>query len=482
MKISNGTFSSPVLRAWTVLIVFWPLSDALRKWGGLNQPVYVLQMLFPFLIAFFLWRRNAMFLHQSILTPALMLTTITGVTALYYSVTDYSAAYLGVWFLSLSALIGPALLLCIKVDIPPSNVVLVRNRVNSLVDITSLLLLINNILTVMQSVLGRSHVLSVGAGGILEGQIRTNTEIELRSPGFFTFVLGSAGFSAICIIFLLSSFAVSLPKHTNILRSFSLLSLPMAIVRSISRSFLFLILSVSVPWIQYLIRVRLLLWAPIIALLLLFLGLSFPGMIETFADGYINFDRRIADAGGMGEGIVARFFSSFFLHEGGGTDSLFFHLTSWIRNDSLAGLFGYGLGFSGPLFRFSQGIKDTAYGYVYVDGNEFIVGETFYPSLLSDIGSINMLIYLWMIVNLVRVFLKSFPIFPLAISRAYIHGSYLAFILAIVNPTTPYFRPLSVFFFSASVLTPFVCQVLFDPKAVEKIHRFQSRLGLNFAR
>lgn len=423
-----------------------------------------------------------MFLHQSILTPALMLTTITGVTALYYSVTDYSAAYLGVWFLSLSALIGPALLLCIKVDIPPSNVVLVRNRVNSLVDITSLLLLINNILTVMQSVLGRSHVLSVGAGGILEGQIRTNTEIELRSPGFFTFVLGSAGFSAICIIFLLSSFAVSLPKHTNILRSFSLLSLPMAIVRSISRSFLFLILSVSVPWIQYLIRVRLLLWAPIIALLLLFLGLSFPGMIETFADGYINFDRRIADAGGMGEGIVARFFSSFFLHEGGGTDSLFFHLTSWIRNDSLAGLFGYGLGFSGPLFRFSQGIKDTAYGYVYVDGNEFIVGETFYPSLLSDIGSINMLIYLWMIVNLVRVFLKSFPIFPLAISRAYIHGSYLAFILAIVNPTTPYFRPLSVFFFSASVLTPFVCQVLFDPKAVEKIHRFQSRLGLNFAR
>ena len=478
--ISNCRFSSPVLRAWSVLIVFWPLSDALRKWGGLNQPVYVLQMLFPFLIAFFLWRRNALTLHRSILTPALLLTTVTGVTALYYSITDYSVAFLVVWFLSLSALIGPALLLCTKVDIPPSNVAWVRNRANTLVVITSFLASLNNILTTMQSVLGRSHILSVGAGGVLEGQIKTNTEIELRSPGLFTFVLGSAGFSAICIIFLLSSFSIALPRHTNILRSFALLSLPMAIARSISRSFLFLILSVSVPWIQFLIRARFLLWALIIALLLFFLGLSSPGMIETFAEGYSNFERRITDAGGVSEGIIARFFSSFYLHEGGGTDSLFFHIAPWVRSDPLAGLFGYGLGFSGPLFRFSQGINDTAYGYVYVENNEFIIGETFYPSLLSDIGIINMPIYFWMIFSLVKVFLRSFPFFPLVISRAYVHGSCIAFILAIVNPTTPYFRPLSVFFFSASVLTPFVCQALFDPKAVEKKHRMRMQHGLNF--
>ncbi len=479
--ISNGKFSSPVLRAWSLLIIFWPLSDALRKWGGLNQPVYAVQMLFPFLIGYYLWRRNALVLHRSILTPALLLTSVTGVTALYYSMTGYSAAYLGVWFLSLSALIGPALLLCTKVDILPSNDVLFRKRASNLVAITSLLSLANNILTTMQSVLGRSHVLSATAGGAVDAQIATNTEIELRSPGFFTFVLGNAGFSAICIIFLLSSFSIPLPKHTIILRSFSLLSLPMAVVRSISRSFLFLVISVSLPWIQFLIRARFFLWALVIALFFLLASLSSPGMIETFAEGYSNFERRMTEAGGVSEGIVVRFLSSFYLHEGGGNDSLFFHLVPWVRSDPLAGLFGYGLGFSGPLFRFSQGIKDTAYGYVSVENNEFIIGETFYPSLLSDIGIINLLIYFWMIINLVRVFLRSFPIFPFSLSRAYVHASYIAFILAIVNPTTPYFRPLSVFFFIASVLTPSVCRVLFDPNAVEKKHHMRIQLGSNYA-
>lgn len=472
--MSNGRFSSPVLQAWLILIVFWPLSDALRKWGGLNQPLYVLQMIFPFLIAHFLWRRDALFLHRSILTPALFLTTFTGVTALYYSLTDYSATYLGVWFLSLSALIGPALLMCAKVDIPLYHVTLDRNRANRPVVITSLLLLINNILTVMQSVLGRAHVLSVGAGGVVEGQIRTNTEIELRSPGFFSFVLGSAGFSAICLIFLLASFSIVLPRFTTIVRSAALLSLPMAVVRSISRGFLFLILSVAVPWFQFLTRSRFFIWAPIIALLVLFMALSSPGMMETFAQGYGNFERRITDSGGVSEGIFGRFFSSLYLHEGGGTDSLFFHLMPWVRSDSLSAIFGYGLGFSGPLFRFSQGIKDTAYGYVYVEDNQFIVGETFYPSLLSDIGILNFLIYLWLVLNLFRLFMRSFHFFPLAATRAYVHCSYIAFVLAIVNPTTPYFRPHSLFFFSASVLTPFVCQLLFDRKHVEKKRRFHS--------
>jgi hypothetical protein len=327
----------------------------------------------------------------------------------------------------------------------------------------------------MQSVLGRSHVLSVGAGGVVEAQIRTNTDIELRSPGFFSFVLGSAGFSVICLIFLLSSFSISLPKYTTILRSFALLSLPMAVARSISRGFLFLILPVSVPWTQFLIRARLFIWLPIIALFILFFGLSFPGTIEIFAEGYSNFVRRITDAGGVSEGIVARFLSSLYLHESGGADSLFFHLIPWVRNDPLAGLFGYGLGFSGPLFRFSQGIQDAAYGYVHVDNITFLIGETFYPSLLSDIGIVNMLIYLWLIVGMIRVFMRAFPILPLVVSRAYVHSSYIAFMLALVNPTTPYFRPHSLLFFSASVLTPFVCQILFDPKSVEKTYRFRSQ-------
>lgn len=448
-------------------MLLWPLSDALRKWGGLNQPVYALQMLAPFIIVFFLWRRNALYLHRDIKTPALLLTLSTGLTALYYCIADYSLAYFAVWLLSLSALIGPLLLLCARMNERPANLNLVNKRAASLVSITSLLFLANNILSIAQSVLGRSHILSASAGGALDAQIQTNTAIELRAPGFFTFVLGSANFSAICTIFLLSSFLVVLPLRASILRALAFLSFPIALARSISRGFLFLILTIILPWIRFVITPRVVIAVLFLVSSFLVTSYLYPNLFDLLYDGLANFQQRIDDAEGVADGILIRFANSFTAHLADGKDSLFFNLVPWFRTDSFSMLFGLGLGFSGPLFRYTQGIPGI-YGFIYVNGKEFLLGETFYPSLLAELGVINITFYFWLVLNSIRFFLKSFPLLPFVISRVYVHASFIAFILALVNPTTPYFRPLSVIFLSTSVLTPFVCQFLFGRERVVK--------------
>lgn len=363
---------------------------------------------------------------------------------------------------------GTSLALVCKKDVRPVNLDIVKKRAGILISITSLLFLANNILSIAQSVLGRSHFLSASAGGALDAQIATNTAIELRAPGFFTFVLGSANFSAICTIFLLSSFLVVVPIRASFLRALALLSFPLAIARSISRGFLFLILTIVLPWIRFVITTRV-----VIALLFLvssFLVLSYlqPNLFDLLNDGLANFQQRIDDAEGVTDGILVRFVNSFTAHLADGKDSLFFNLLPWFRTDPFSMLFGLGLGFSGPLFRFSQGIPGI-YGFIYVNGKEFLLGETFYPSLLAELGVVNMALYFWLVVNSVRFFLRSFPLLPFVRSRVYVHASFIALILALVNPTTPYFRPLTVLFLSSTVLTPFVCQSLFGRERVGKV-------------
>lgn len=467
MSQNSKKLASPVLFAWAFLVLFWPLSDALRKWGGLNQPAYALQMLVPFIICFFLFRQNALYLHRDIKTPALLLTLSTGLIAFYHSITNYSLAYLGVWFLSLSALIGPLLLLCVKNDIRPVKLNIVNKQAGNLVSIISILFFTNNILSIAQSILGRSHFLSASAGGALDAQIRTNTAIELRAPGFFTFVLGSANFSAICTIFLLSSFLVVLPVRASILRSLAFLSFPIALARSISRGFLFLILTVILPWIRFIITPRVVFAVLFLISSFLVLSYLYPNLFDLLNDGLANFQQRIDDADGVTDGVIIRFIDSFFAHIAYEKDSLFFNLLPWFRDDSFSMLLGLGLGYSGPLFRFSQGISDI-YGFINVNGKVFLLGETFYPSLLAELGVVNIALYFWLVVNSIRFFLRSFPLLPFIRSRVYVHASFIAFILALVNPTTPYFRPLSVLFLSATVLTPFVCKYLFGRERVGK--------------
>jgi hypothetical protein len=193
-------------------------------------------------------------------------------------------------------------------------------------------------------------------------------------------------------------------------------------------------------------------------LFIVFLSFS-PGSLDLFRDGLDNFDKRIVDSGGIQEGILIRFFNALFIDAGGGSESLLTNLGPWFRNDPLAMLFGYGLGFSGPLFRFVQGAQDTAYGFVQFDGRQFLVGETFSSSLVAELGVINLVFYFWLAINTLRSFVKTFPLLPLASSPAYVYAVFLALLLQFV---TPYFRPAAVMSFTLWVLTPHVCWLLFS--------------------
>lgn len=435
----------------------------MRKWGGLNQPVYVLQLLTPFLLLLFLLRKRAWKGLRMVVVPALMLSFTTGLSALYYSFTEYSLAYLGVWLLSLSALLGPPLLFCTASSAFKGDYKALQKTTRKSIAFVSSLFFFNNLLSIIQSVLGRSHFLSIGAGGAFDAQIGTNTAIELRAPGFFTFATGNAAFSIICLVFLLASLGYRAGLLVNLIRLLAFLSLPIALARSISRLFLFSLLVVVLPFSS------LLLWRKTLISLLISSGVFiiflfvFPGVQDLLLDGLFNFETRISDAGGVADGIIARFFNTLFLDAGGGGETLFTNLGPWYRNDPFAMLFGYGLGFSTPLFRFAQGAQETAYGFVQFDGRQFLLGETFYSSLLAELGVVNLVVYFWLAINTLRVFLRNFPLQPLTASRTYIYAVFAALLLAF---STPYFRPAAVLSFCLWALTPHVCQLLFSPRTV----------------
>jgi len=466
-------FRSPVLRAWIIVIIWWPLGDILRKWGGLNQPVYVLQLLTPFLLLLFLITNRAWMIQRLVAVPAVVLAIITGLTALYYSVTEYSYEYLGVWFLSLSALLGPPLLFCISSNAFRGDYEALSRTMRRFIAVVSILFFLNNLLSVIQSIVGRSHFLSVGAGGAFDAQIGTNTGIELRAPGFFTFATGNAAFSVICVVFLLASLGCRTGAQTKLIRTLALLSLPFALARSISRLFLFNLLVVVIPFLTRLLKPKAFLSLLLItSVFSIFLFFS-PGTLDLLLDGILNFEKRIVDAGGVADGIVARFFNTLFLDAGGGAETLFTNLGPWFVSDPLSMLFGYGLGFSGPLFRFAQGAQDTAYGFVQLDGRQFLVGEAFYASLLAELGVVSLAVYFWLAISTMRVFVNNFPLQPLAASRSYVYAVFLAILLAF---TTPYFRPAAVLSFSLWALMPHVCKLFFSPKKVfshQRLHAVQ---------
>lgn len=446
----------PVVAAWFSMILVWPLGDLLRRFGGLNQPIYALHLLMPALVAGFLWQKRALKLHPTIVVPSLALAAFTGALALFYAITAYSPLYLGVWLLSLSALIGPPFLLCASLT-PRANVAVVpRAAGNQLIASVAMLLIANSLLAFAQSVLGRSHILSAGAGGALDSQIGTNTAIELRAPGLFTFVTGSASFSVIAFIFLMGSFGFAVSKRTAILRSLALLLLPIAVLRSISRGFLFTLLLAALPFVRLLKRTRFVLSA-LVLLLLAILALFFlPALQDLATEGYVNFEKRITDAGGLLDGIVLRFFKTLY-EDPTESGSLINSFWPWFAADPLGALFGYGLGFSSPLFRFAQGASDTAYGSLIVDGKTFLLGETAFSSLFAELGLLGFLSYLVLLIQASILFLRKFPPLPLTAARSPNLSAFLVFLIAV---TTPYFRPATIFYTSLIVLTPAVCSLL----------------------
>jgi len=461
----------PVLLAWTCLIIFWPLADVLRKWGGLNQPLYILQMLTPFILVLFLWNKRAIKLEFTIVLPCLAIAILTGVPAFYYSFAEYSFAFLGVWILNLSALLGPSLLICASIQKSVFSDKYIRSGINSIVSLVSILLLLNSTLAVVQSVLGRSHLLSAAAGGALDAQISTNTAIELRAPGLFTFIVGSANFSIICFMFLISSFLCTVSKRASLFRFLALASLPVAVIRSISRVFLFGLIVVGAPYASLLPRLRAALIGFAFLLFCLILIYILPDFRLLVEDGYTNFSVRVSESGGVGEGIVSRFFETLFSDAYGSDSALINNIGLWLSIDPLSALFGFGLGFSSPLFRFVKGEQYVDYGFISLDGQEFMLGETAFTSLLADMGIVGISAYIFLVIKVYVVFLKKFPVLPLTQTRAFALCSILALTLSY---NYVYFRPSNFLFSSSIMLTPFACNSLINSKKVTPLRSLGS--------
>lgn len=452
----------PIISVWAFLIVFWPLGDILRKWGGLNQIVYVLQMLVPVMAIFFLLIRNSWSPRSSIFFPACFIFLITGLAGTYYSISTFSSSYIFAWALGLSTLLGPPLLLCTLKQKSPSSSLLINRMAYTLIILVSILFLTNNLLSIVQSVVGRDHILSVGAGGALDAQIRTNTEIELRAPGFFTFINGNVLFSCISLLFLMASLSKpNVGPYAKLIRSVAFLSFPLTLVRSISRLYLFQSLIVSTPFIGLFFNYR----SSIVYLAFIvfcFIALFYiPNLQHIFHDGLYNFSQRIDDSGGISEGIIMRFFNTLFFDAGGGSETLFANIFPWILYDPLASFFGYGVGFSSPLHRFLSNYEDTSYGYIFLDGRSFLIGENFFSSLLADIGIIGFALYVLFLFNSILLFLRKFSLMPILSSKAYVYASFVLLLLAF---TAPYSRPANSMSFTLVVLTPFVCEMLFSPR------------------
>jgi hypothetical protein len=444
----------PVLLAWSFLILFWPLSDALRKWTGLNQPFFILQMIIPFFLILFLWTKKCIIFEKSIVFPCLLIALPSGFLALYNSFVNNSFILFLIWLLSLSALLGPPLLICATFSTTYVYYVPGMSTVSRLVSFVSILLLLNSILLVFQSVLGRNHFLSIGAGGIFGAQLSTNTEIEIRAPGLFTFINGSSNFSVVCVIFLFSSILTSVSSRSALFRSLALLSLPIAVIRSISRTFAATVLIVSLPWIRYLFGLTSLIVFSIFSFVcFLSYDLSF-----LLSEGVLSFQKRINDANGIYDGFLLRFFSTLFSDFGGSDSSLFSLLPKWLSSDPLAAVFGSGLGFSSPLYRFFSS-PDTSYGFLNIDGSSVLLGEMASTTILYEIGIFGFVAYLYLIFSFFSIFFrKFFPKRSSAGSNYFVSSFFaLAFSFSYI-----YFRPANFLFTSSLVLTPFACSLLFD--------------------
>jgi len=322
----------------------------------------------------------------------------------------------------------------------------------------SAILTVNNILTIAQSVLGNFHWLSAGTGGELGAQIGTNTAIELRSPGLFTFITGNASFSVISTIFILASMTFALPYWAQLLRLGSLFTLPIAIVRSISRTYFFLAQITLAPFLGYLMRKRFLVaafTAVVLSSILLTLSPPIQSLIE---DGFINFQGRMNDAGGIQEGIINRFINSFWEDAAGSGQGLIGNIIPWLQNDPLSALLGTGLGSSSPLFRFASNDVDTNYGLLSLNGIEIIVGETQISTLIYELGLINIIVYAWFLFGIFRHFRWLYSNYFHKSSRPAFFACLISFIASLYYGT--YFRPGSVFANSSSILTLYACYFL----------------------
>ena len=239
------------------------------------------------------------------------------------------------------------------------------------------------------------------------------------------------------------------------LRAFALLSIPVAVIRSISRTFLAIVIVISLPYITLFKRLQPLI---LLSLFLAVVFVLFPGFGDLIFEGLQNFFRRIDDSSGIQVGIIQRFFYSFVTDAGGSQRSIFLRLPEWLASDPLSALFGYGLGYYSPLFRLVSGSDSVAYGAIDLKDYSIVLGENAFTSLVADVGLIGLLAYGFLLFSLIKIYLRKFPVGLFASARKLNLSAFLALLLAY---SVVYFRPANLLFSCGVALLPLVCQFLF---------------------
>lgn len=392
---------SVVVQCWLTILLFWPIGDLLRKWAGnaINQLVYLLDYGVIALILLVFWRQGAYRLQPSLRLPLLLLLMIT-LPNLGSLLLQRGLPYLGIYILSLLALVGPFLLVGCRSSgwkFDPHFLRLGGVLVASLA-------LINNLLTVFQSLLGKDHWLSATtAGSPLGTQIAANVDkIELRSPGLFSVVNSNATFTCVSLVLLaVPALWMAAPLGgERLLRILAIVSVPVAAIRAVSRTYLLQLAAVLFPLLPSILRPaifgRLIVFATVIPFLSLLL---LPEIQQVVTDGLSSVVLRFSTA----DNLLERVAQIFTTDASGSSRSLLTVLPRWFILDPLSCLCGFGLGLASPLNRFQLGAADPSYGQILVDGYQFLLGENPIFSLLSELGVLGFLSYCWFVIESLRI-------------------------------------------------------------------------------
>lgn len=443
------------------MTILWSFGDALRKWGGLNQPVYLLQMLSPLLCFSYLYIKRLVRPSKTINVLALCILAFSFPTALFYSIHAYSYRYILVWFLSFVALVFPFLLVSIDTfGTARASSMISHGFIYKTFNFILIVLVLNNVLSIYQSFSAALDPVNVGAGGLYGLQLDTSSDIAIRAPGLFTFISGNALFNTFCLLLLLCLGTTAINSISILLYSLALFSIPVVIIRSISRSFaVYVFLLLSVFSLRSFAYKRFFFSVLGLSTISLFAILMSPDLSYLIYDGIENFQARLDVSEGVIEGIVVRFFVSI-IHDYHGINpsSLVLAWPSWFADDPFGALFGLGLGHHSNLFRSVvdqiSGSSAYSFSYVSISGEKYLTGEVPLGSLLSDFGLIGLSLYIIFVLICFRDFWRKY-LAPFISSGSAVLACF--FVLPVIISTLVYTRPFFVLFVSLVMLIPHFC-------------------------
>jgi hypothetical protein len=391
-------FSSPA-----ILLLAWSIGDAIRKYTLNSQLIYILQLLIAAFFILKLFRFSLSFrpLSKDVSVLIILLSFLLVFSSLANSLNIMA---------SLSALIFsfPPLLLF---PITLKNVFILLNR--SYIVFASaayekklatekivffVVYSVNTIVSLIQSTLPANAFLNVGRGLSFDGQITTAGEIAIRSPGLFSFITSNANFYLVSILllpiftknsflrlsFLLSGFIIALRSGSRYFILSYLITMLLILIFSYGRNLCIKLLTSPLFLMQ------------LTALLLsIYIFLDLQSLSLFLSQGIDSYYLRNAQAGGLNEGTILRFFGQLVNDSGGSAENSILTSTYKLLNyNPLTAFFGSGIGSSSPVYQFFM--TGTPVNYLELPISFYdsvLLGESPIPTVYYQLGVIPFVIY-----------------------------------------------------------------------------------------